>query len=352
MAQEFLPINREEPVLVTGAAGFIGTRVVGCLLKYGYRNIRCFVRPSSTVAQLVEMKKTSEGNIQILQGNLLSSEDCKKAVEGVRIIYHLAAGKGLKSISEGFLNSVVTTRNLLEAALATGQLLRFVNVSSFAVYSNLHMKPGALLDETCPVESQPTRKGDAYSYAKIKQDELVMEYGKKRNLPFVIVRPGVVYGPGIKGIHGRIGIDSFGPFLHLGGSNRIPLTYVNNCAEGIVLAGLIKGVDGEVFNVVDDDLPTSRQFLKMYKKNVENMTSFYVPKFVSHLFCNLWEKYSDWSSGQLPAVFNSCRWSSDWKGNRYSNEKMKMLLSWKPSVSFDEASRNFFDYCRTAGRQQ
>ncbi len=65
-----------------------------------------------------------------------------------------------------------------------------------------------------------------------------MEYGEKRGLPYVIVRPGVVYGPGIKGIHGRIGIDTFGPFLHLGGSNRIPLTYMDNCAEAIVLAGL------------------------------------------------------------------------------------------------------------------
>lgn len=352
MQQEFLPISRGEPVLVTGAAGFIGVQVVSRLLAYGYCNIRCFVRPSSVITQLTGMKKPSSANVQILSGNLLSSEDCNKAVEGVRLIYHMAAGKGLKSISEAYLNSVVTTRNLLEAAFATGDLLRFVNVSSFAVYANLQMKPGALLDETCPVENQPTKKGDAYSYAKIKQDELVTEYGKAKNLRHVIVRPGVVYGPGVKGIHGRIGIDTFGPFIHLGGSNRIPLTFVSNCAEAIVLAGLIKGIDGEVFNVVDDDLPTSRQFLRMYKKNVRNMPSFYVPKPFSRLFCTLWEKYSEWSGGQLPAVFNRNRWSSDWKGNRYSNEKIKRVLGWKPNTSFAEASRHFFDYCRMAGRQQ
>lgn len=344
-----LPISLEEPLLVTGAGGFIGTQVVARLLQHGFRNIRCFVRPTSAIQPLIEMKRGSGGNIQIIPGNLLSTEDCRKAVEGVPVIYHLAAGKGLKSFPEAYLHSVVTTKNLLDAALATNRLLRFVNVSSFSIYDNTRMKPGALLDETCPMEKQPTRKGDAYSYAKIKQDEFVMEYGAKRGLPFVIVRPGVVYGPGVKGIHGRIGIDSFGPFLHMGGSNRIPLTYLDNCAEAIVLAGLTAGVDGEVFNVVDDDLPTSRQFLRMYKKNVGTFRSFYVPKVVSRLFSALWEKYSVWSDGQLPDVFNRTRWSSDWKGNRYSNDKIRVQLGWEPVVPFSEASQNFFKYCKTAG---
>ena len=54
----------------------------------------------------------------------------------------------------------------------------------------------------------------------------------------------------------------------MGGSNTIPFTYVDNCAEAIVLAGLVKGVDGEALNIVDDDLPSSREFLRLYKNNV------------------------------------------------------------------------------------
>ena len=71
--------------------------------------------------------------------------------------------------------------------------------------------------------------------------------------------------PAKQRIHGRIGMDTFGVFVHLGGSNPIPFTFVDNCADAIALAGLKPGVDGEVFNVVDDDLPSSRQFLRMYK---------------------------------------------------------------------------------------
>ena len=100
-----------------------------------------------------------------------------------------------------------------------------------------------------------------------------MEYGNKLNLPYVIVRPGHVYGPGNEAISARVGIGTFGTFLHLGGPNTIPFTYVDNCADAIVLAGLKPGVDGEVFNVVDDDLPSSRQFLGLYKKNVSTLSS-------------------------------------------------------------------------------
>jgi nucleoside-diphosphate-sugar epimerase len=347
MNQALISIGKESPLLVTGARGFIGKRVVIRLLEDGYSNIRCFVRSPGDLSELENLAAKTGANLQIIRGNLLSPEDCVKAVEGVHVIYHLAAGKGIKSVPEAYLHSVVTTRNLMEAALDEGSLRRFVNVSSFAVYSNVRMRPGALFDESCPMEDKPADTGDAYAYAKIKQDEIVMEYGEKRGLPYVILRPGVVYGPGSGGIHGRIGIDTFGPFLHMGGSNSIPMNYVDNCAEAVVLAGLIDGIDGEIFNVVDDDLPTSRQFLKMYKKNVKDFKSYRVPKMVSRLFCIYWGKYSISSDRQLPPVFNYRRWSVDWKGNKYSNQKLKQLLGWKPRVPFSEASARYFEYART-----
>ena len=160
------------------------------------------------------------------------------------------------------MNSVVTTRNLLDAARRHGCLRRFVNVSSFAVYAGTPRRRRRLLDESCPIEPRPELRGDAYSFAKVKQDELVAEYGKRFGIPYVIVRPGYVYGPGNEAITGRVGIGTFGIFLHLGGPNTLPLTYVENCAEAIALAGVTAGIDGEVFNVVDDDLPSSRQFLR------------------------------------------------------------------------------------------
>jgi len=338
-----------DAVLVTGATGFIGTQVVAKLVEIGCRNVRCLVRPSSSTSKIESLIQKYGNAIRILRGNLLSREECIAATEGISVIYHLAAGTGSKSFADAFLNSVITTRNLLEAVLIHGSLRRFVNVSSFAVYTNENHPRVGVLDEDCPTEVRPELRSDAYCFAKVKQDELVVDYGTRHGIPYVLVRPGVVYGPGKKRIHGRVGMDTFGFFVHLGGANSIPFTYVENCAEAIALAGLKRGVDGHVFNVVDDDLPSSREFLKLYKKEVKRFPSIYLPHGASYLFCLLWEKYSAWSQGQLPAVFNRKVWATSWKRTQYSNEKIKTVLGWRPRVSMADGLKQYFADCRVNG---
>ena len=350
MSIDNIIINPDDRILVTGANGFIGYRVVETLLSYGLKNIRCFVRPSGNLTALNKTINANKGvKAEIFKGNLLNRDDCKKASEGVSVVYHLAAGIE-KTFPGCYMNSVVTTRNLLEATLQDRMLKRFLNVSSFAVYSNMNIKRRGLLDEMCEIENQFVKRAEPYAYAKWKQDELLMEYGKRYSIPYVIVRPGSVYGPGKSQVPARVGIDTFGIFFHLGGGNRIPLTYVDNCADAIVLAGIKKGVEGEVFNIVDDDLPTGRQFLKMYKKNVKHFKSVYIPYRMFYLFCYLWEKYSEWSEGQLPPAFNRRRCAAYWKGNKYSNQKLKDLLDWKPRVSFDQAMRQYCDHIKGSAK--
>lgn len=313
------------------------------LLRQGYTNLRCFVRPSGNLERLRKILSAADAqSTEVLAGNLLSPEDCLKATHGAAAVIHLAAGIE-KTYAGCFLNSVVTTRNLLDAVVAAGTVQRFVNVSSFSVYSNWKLPRRKILDETCALEDHPLERGEPYMYAKLKQDELVLQYARNHNIPYVILRPGAVYGPGASQLTARVGIDTFGFFLHLGGSNRIPLTYVDNCAEAIVLAGLAKGTAGQVFNVVDDDLPTSRRFLSQYKRNAKPIRSLYVPYWVFYGFCWLWERYSTWSKGQLPPAFNRRRCATYWKGNAYSNRKLKQLAGWSPPVSFTEAARRYFE---------
>lgn len=340
-------ICSDDLVLVTGATGFIGSRVVQSLLKRGFHKIRCLARPSSQPSKVAALRNQANGpELQLFRGNLLSTEDCTAATKDVAVVIHLAAGRGEKSFPDAFMNSVVTTRNLLDACLRNRCLKRFVNVSSFAVYNNAEKVQGNLLDETCPVEMHPEARCEAYCFAKTKQDEMVTEYGKAHGIPYVIVRPGAVYGPGNLAISGRVGIGTFGLFLHLGGSNPIPLTYVDNCADAISLAGLMPGVDGEVFNIVDDDLPSSRQFLRLYKRQVKRFPSLYIPKIVSYGLCHLWERYCAWSQGQLPPAFNRSRWNSFWKKTDYTNAKLKERLGWKPVISTRDGLQSYFEACR------
>jgi nucleoside-diphosphate-sugar epimerase len=344
-------IGQDDRILVTGATGFIGSRLVANLLDRGFRNLRCFARPSSAAARVDSLSASAgaAGRVEVITGNLLSREDCNAATKDVAVIFHLAAGRGEKSFPDAFMNSVVTTRNLLEASMQHRCLRRFVNVSSFAVYTNRNKPRSRMLDESCPVETQPDLRGDAYCFAKLKQDEIVTEYGKKFGIPSVIVRPGCVYGPGNEGIHGRVGIGTFGVFLHLGGTNAIPFTYVDNCADAIALVGLQRGTDGEVFNIVDDDSPSSRQFLRLYKHQVRRFKSIYVPHILSYVLCYGWERYSAWSEGQLPPVFNRRRWHANWKKTYYSNAKLKRI-GWIPRVPTAEGLRSYFEACRNEGR--
>jgi nucleoside-diphosphate-sugar epimerase len=337
-------IGSDTPILITGASGFIGSRVVAALLRSGSTNLRCLVRSSSDVAKLEALAAANPAaEIEVMRGNLLSRADCTRAARNSAVIYHLAAGIE-KTFPGCFMNCVVTTRNLLDAAVASGTLRRFVNVSSFAVYSNWNIRSGAILDETCELEARPVERAEAYTYAKAKQDELVLTYSRKYGLPYVIVRPGAVYGPGSRSITARVGIDTFGVFCHLGGGNRIPFTYVDNCADAIALAGLKAGVDGEIFNIVDSELPTSRQFLRAYKRLGRSFRSVYIPYWGFYSFCYLWERYCQWSKGQLPPAFNRRRCATYWKGNTYSNRKAQDLLGWRPVVDYSEGSRRYFEY--------
>lgn len=355
-SQDFI-IGRDDLILVTGASGFIGPRLVRSLIDLGFRNLRCLARTRSAELfsnpAVVRHDSTAHvldqaARVEVFRGNLLSREDCDAALRGAVLVFHLAAGRGEKSIPEAYRNSVVTTRNLLEAAARHGCLKRFVNVGSFTVYSNRHKSRRRLLDESCPVETDPKLRGDAYTFAKAKQDELVSEYASRFAIPCVIVRPGYVIGPGNPGMSGRVGVGTFGMFLHLGGSNVVPFTYVDNCADAIALAGVTSGVDGEVFNIVDDDLPSSREFLRMYKKKVKPFRSIYLPHFMSYALCYFWERYSAWSDGQMPPAFNRRIWHAYWKKTSYSNEKLKARLGWKPKIPMSEALKLHLEACRAS----
>ena len=336
----------DSPILVTGANGFIGRWVVRTLLARGFKRIRCLTRGATGAGNLERIRdEFGASGMEIIHGNLLAPATCAKVMNGVAIVYHLAAGVE-KTFPGCFVNSVVTTRNLMEASIAAGTVRRFVNISSLAVYSNAAIPRGGVIDERCELDTRLVERYDPYAYGKAKQDDIVREYGRVHNLPYVIVRPGITFGPGKTKIPGRVGIDTFGIFLHLGLGNVIPLTYVENCAEAIVLAGLTPGIEGEELNIVDDDLPRSRDFLREYKRSVRRIRTIPVPYSMFYLLNFAWERYSVWSRGQLPPVFNRRTCEAYYKGQTFSNQKAKTLLGWRPRVNMNEAMQRFCVYAR------
>lgn len=323
-------------VLVTGGTGFLGRRLVRLLREDGL-HVRCLVRPTSDVESL----KTHVGTalwagVDVRPVSLMDVERCRDALLECDVVYHLAAGLS-GGTSTLFLDSVVTTRRLIEASLRA-HVKRFVLVSSLGVYGAASLKSGSLLDETTPVDPHPHLR-DAYSYSKIVQEQAAFTACRERGLPLVVVRPGVIIGPGRGALSGRIGLQ-LGPLMvRMGGGQTLPYVYVDNCAAAIRQAGLIPGIEGEAFNVLDDDLPTGKRILRMYRQVGQRRRWVWVPRPLIQPLAGIYEWYHHASRGQLPGVITRYKTASMWKKLKYTNQKAKDRLQWTPEIPFEEAFR-------------
>ena len=326
-------------ILVTGSGGFLGKRIIERLLAHGQTDLRAMVRDTSKSDGIRQIAANYPGaKVEIVSVNLRNPSEIPPVLADCGIVIHAAAAlKG--SAAEMFMDSVVASRNLLDALIQMSSI-RVVLVSSFGVFGVAVLDRFALVDEKTPMEDRPENR-DIYSHSKLRQEQLFWEYRARQPFELVVLRPGVIYGPGGGHFSTRVGLSMFGTFLHLGGRNPLPLTFVENCAEAIVVAALAPNANGEVYNVIDDDLITANQYLKLYKRQVKKMRSLPVPFSVMMLLSRLVERYSKTSKGQLPAIFTPYKTRVMWGGNRFSNAKLKSI-GWKPLISTKDALAQTF----------
>ena len=329
--------------LVTGSNGFLGAAVVERLLAHGFAAPRCLVRPGSDRSRLDAIAAAHPDQpIEIVTGKLSSPRDCEPLIDGVDVLFHVAAGTA-GGAADMFLSSVVASKNLLEVMPTSTKV---VLVSSFGVYGVADLPKGAVIDESTPVDPQP-HKRDIYSHSKHRQEQLFFDHAERRGIALTTLRPGVIYGPGGGGaMSSRVGLRMPGVFLYLGGDNILPLSYVDNCAEALVVAGKSDQAWGQIYNVHDDDLVSARDFLAAYEEQVQPLRKLPVPYPLLLLGSHLVERYHDYSRGQLPAIFTPYKTKTMWKSHRFSNAKLKSL-GWKQLVSTEEGMRRALAYHRS-----
>jgi nucleoside-diphosphate-sugar epimerase len=329
-------------VLVTGSTGFLGAALVERLLVRGEKDLRCLVRGGSDRSRLTALaERFPDASVELFAGSLASKDAARKALEGVGTVYHLAASL-LGAAADIFLNTVVASKHLLEGIAASGWPIKVVLVSSFGVYGVADLPRNTVVDEATPLEAHPARR-DLYSQAKLRQEKLFREYQARYGFPLVVLRPGVIYGPRGSRISARVGLDLMGVFLHLGGNNTLPLTYVDNCAEAIATAGQSPTSSGQTYNVVDDDLPTCDAYLAQYRARVKPLRAVRVPYLAMQAISVAVQRYHRFSKGQLPAIFTPYKTATSWKGNRFDNSKLK-ALGWRPLLSTEEGMRRAFEH--------
>ena len=330
-------------ILVTGAGGFLGQRIGPSLLRAGAADVRLHYRrlPVPDPAQALQAAYP-QAHIDAVAANLLAPTSIGAALERVDVVVHAAAGmRGAPA--DMFANTVIATRNLLDAAVAAG-VRRVVLISSFAVYCTEPLARGSVLDENVPVEADGVLKGN-YAFAKTHQEHLFEAYRERHGFEAVTLRPGVIYGPGGGLFSSRVGLRVMGVFVSLGGPAMLPLTYVDNCADAIAAATL-KARAGSAFNVVDDDLPTCAQYLTRYRREVERLRVLRLPYWAFERAAGLLERYHRRSKGQLPAVFTPYIVRSMYRPLRYSNAALK-AIGWMPQVGTAQGLAETFAWART-----
>lgn len=331
-------------VLVTGSTGFLGKALVERLLARGETDVRCLVRAGRDTAALEAIAaRYPAAGVERFVGAISSQASAAAALDGVGTVYHLAASMS-GAPADMFLNTVVATKHLLDALAAAGRPIKLVLVSSFGVYGVAGLRRGAVVDEATPLEEHPERR-DPYSFAKLRQERLVREAQARHGFPLVVVRPGVIYGPGGPRMSARVGLELAGRFLFLGGGNLLPLTFVESCADAIAVAGRADAAVGETYNVVDDGLVTARQYLRRYRREVKRLRVLPIPYPLLQVLSRLVAAYARWSKGQLPAVFTPYKTATSWKPTRFTNAKLK-ALGWRPLVDTGEGLRRTFEWCR------
>jgi nucleoside-diphosphate-sugar epimerase len=250
-------------VLVTGAAGFIGSHVVEALLGRGdvVSGIDCFDDYYAREVKEGNVAAYGRGRLAAFHESDLARDDLSAVLEGVDAIVHLAAIPGVRgSWGERFAaytaNNVVATQRLLEAARKGGTAL-FVHGSSASVYGDDALEA---VDETfLPAPHSP------YGVTKLAAEHLVGLYGKVYDLPVVSLRIFSCYGPRErpdKAIQKFLvaARDGNSIEVHGDGSQRRDFTYVGDIVDGI-LAALDRRPLGHVINLARGETASLRDVL-------------------------------------------------------------------------------------------
>jgi nucleoside-diphosphate-sugar epimerase len=334
-------INMKNKVLVTGGAGFIGSHMADALIKQK-RKVKILIRKREYKPYeknfLTSFKKQG---VEIVYGDLRQPKSLDAAVEGVDTIFHLGAvSRPMKILKKEYYdNSVLGTKNILIAA-SKAKIKRFVHVSTVSVL-------GVSPDGT-PLREEDYQPEDmTYATSKLIGEKLALAYGNRFNIPTIVIRPCLTYGPRcmVRLVMFKfVKLGLFPLFNH--GNAKMEFLYVDNCVHALMLAAK-SNIKGEIFNITDGQSYMMREVLSTIADELgvkEPRVSIpvqlgvgfgYISEFVSKLI-GIYPPFS--------------RTAADWMAhsrNVYDVSKAKNILNYAPKVGLRDGVRETVDWYRT-----
>lgn len=240
-------------ILVTGAAGFIGSHLAERLAAMGHqvRGLDCFTDYYARTLKELNVSALKAQGVEFLPLDV-AEDDLGSAVRDIEIVYHLAAQPGLSATStfQTYVrNNITTTYRLLEAVGGLAALQGFVYISTSSVY-------GSYATGSEDSEPKPT---SYYGVTKLAAEQLALSYQRTRGLPVCSLRLFSVYGPRerpeklyyklIRSIFERKEFP-----LYEGSEHHLrSYTYVDDALDGLVaVLDNLDRCEGEIFNIGTD----------------------------------------------------------------------------------------------------
>ena len=232
---------KPQRILVTGASGFLGCRLVERLLLVENVPVRAMAHRPGRALRLARLP------VEIAWADITDADSVERALEGCDVVVHCAYGTG-GDCKARYRVTVGGTRILAEAALAHG-VRRFVHISTIAVYS---YSPPERVDERTPF----VRSGDPYCDDKIEAEKVIWKLVRQKDLPATVLRMGNIYGPfsapwTVRPLdHIRNGYIT----LVDEGRHASHAVFVDNAVEAILRAAETDAAVGQAFFVTDDEV--------------------------------------------------------------------------------------------------
>ena len=276
-------------------------------------------------------------NLKIVQADLRSRRGLTEAAAGMDAVLHLAAAKSGDLYAQ-YAGTVVATENLL-AAMTEANVTRIVLVSSLSVYDYLKMRSFSTLTEDSPLERDAFERNE-YAHTKLVQERLVREHATRYNWAFTILRPGVIYGKDNL-FTARLGMQAGRIWIRTGAWAHLPLTYVENCAEAIVISAEKDSANGHTLNVIDDETPTQRRYVNLLRARLSPRPvvipiAWTVMRSLAALAVGT-NKLLLKNRAKIPGLLIPARLHAHCKPLRFTNQKIKDVLGWRPRFGLNEA---------------
>jgi UDP-glucose 4-epimerase len=259
--------------LITGGAGFIGSNLARALLKRGWKVEAIDNLATSRMSNIEDLLK--DPNFTFHKGSIMNRSFLRRCVKRCDLIFHLAAGVGVKYILEHPLASEVTnlkgTENVLE--LASKYHKKIIIASTSEVYGKhpLTCKPFKENDDRIMGPTTVSRWG--YAEAKAMDEFLALAYAKEKKLRVIIVRFFNVVGPVQIGTYGMVLPRLIGqalrhePLTVFGDGRQLrSFTYIDDAVDALIGLAMSRKAEGKVFNIGSNDTISIRDLAKKIKK--------------------------------------------------------------------------------------